>query len=167
MKLLAILLVILWTDPTPLIGVCPQFGVPVSGTGYDTETWTDYDLDAQAIQAVLNIKADHSFWVGYANGGFAWTSDVMPALTLTFTMADGSERWLDVFWSEQTPDAYYALPFANVIPYAEADGSHFGTHPCAAILMSRAEYLALRAALTPNYGNPHVQESHTQDSADG
>lgn len=139
--------IVLQVGSTPLIAVCPQFGTPVSGTGYDTRDWTDYTLDAQAIQAVLNINADHSFWVGYANGGFAWTNDVMPALTLTFTMADGSERWLDVFWSEQTPDAYYALPFANPTPYADANGEHFGTHPCAAILMTAAEYEALLAAL--------------------
>ncbi len=139
--------IVLQVGSTPLINVCPQFGTPVSGTGYDTRDWTDYELDAQAIQSVLNINADHSFWVGYENGGFAWTNDVMPVLTLTFAMADGSERWLDVFWSEQTPDTYYALPFANPTPYADANGEHFGTHPCAAILMTRAEYEALIAAL--------------------
>jgi len=135
---------------TPLINICPQFGVPVSGIGYDTATWTDYQLDAQAIQAVLNINAERSFWVGYANGGFAWTSDVMPELTLTFEMADGSERWFDVFWSEQTPDAYYALPFADPTPQADANGEHYGTHPCAAIVMTGAEYQALLGALRGN-----------------
>ena len=131
----------------PLIHICPQFGVPVSGTGYDTDTWTDYTLGPQAIQAVLNIDARRSFWIGYENGGFAWTNDVAPLLTLTFTMADGAERWFDVFWSEQTPDAYYALPFANPTPYADANGEHYGTHPCAAILMTEAEYDALLEAL--------------------
>lgn len=133
-----------------MINVCPQFGVPVSGTGYDTRDWADYELDTQAIQAVLNINADRSFWVGYANGGFAWTNDVMPELTLTFEAADGSERWFDVFWSEQTPDAYYALPFANPTPYADANGEHFGTHPCATILMTTAEYESLVETLRGN-----------------
>ena len=131
------------TADSRLIDVCPQFGVPVSGTGYDSTTWTDYELDAQAIQAVLNINAERSFWVGYENGGFAWVNDVMPELTLTLTMADGSERWLDVFWSEQTPNNYYVLPFADPIPYADANGEHYGTHPCAAILMTDSEYQAL------------------------
>lgn len=133
---------------TPLIGACPAFGVPTSGTGYDTETWTDYTLSPQDIQAVLNIDADRSFWVGYENGGFAWTNDVAPLLTLTFTMADGSERWFDVFWSERTPGTYYALPFANTLAYADVNGQHYGTHPCAAILMSEQEYRALIAALS-------------------
>ena len=131
----------------PLLDICPAFGVPTSGTGYDTETWTEYELDAVAIRAVLQLDASRSFWVGYAAGGFAWPDDVMPELTLTFEMADGSERWFDVFWSEQTPDTYYALPFANPTPYADANGEHYGTHPCAAILMTAAEYKALLGAL--------------------
>lgn len=132
---------------TPLINVCPQFGVLVAGEGYDTATWTDYQLDAAAIQAVLNINAARSFWVGYENGGFAWASDVQPVLTLTFSAADGGERWLDVFWSARTPDAYYALPFANTVAYADSNGEHYGTHPCAAVLMTAAEYQALMTAL--------------------
>lgn len=142
-----LLALFLMTADSRLIDVCPQFGVPVSGTGYDSTTWTDYELDAQAIRAVLNINAERSFWVGYENGGFAWVNDVMPELTLTFTMADGSERWFDVFWSEEAPDEYYALPFANPTPYADANGEHYGTHPCAAILMTGAEYAALIEAL--------------------
>lgn len=79
----AFLFVLLWQVTfTPLINVCPQFGVPVAGFGYDTTTWADYELDAQAIQAVLNIN-----------------------------------------------------------------GEHYGTHPCAAILMSAAEYESLLGAL--------------------
>lgn len=99
-----------------LAAVCPAFGAPVSGTGYDLPVWNEYTLNSLAIQALVNLPAGNSFWVGYENGGFAWTNDVMPLLTLTFTMADGSERWFDVFWSAQTPDAYYALPFANPTP---------------------------------------------------
>lgn len=146
MHFLAIL-ALLWQLVTPLAVACPAFGVPTSGTGYDTVTWTDYHLDAAAISAVLQLDASHSFWAGYEAGGFAWPDDVRPELALTFTMADGSERWLDVFWSEQAPDAYYALPFANPTPYADSNGEHYGTHPCAAILMTGTEYEALIAAL--------------------
>jgi len=146
MHLLA-LFALLWQLHTPLINICPAFGVPISGTGYDTATWTVYELDAAAIRAVLQLDASRSFWVGYAAGGFAWPADVRPALTLTLTMADGGERWVDVYWSEQTPDAYYALPSANPTPYADSNGEHYGTHPCAAILMTGAEYRALLDAL--------------------
>lgn len=93
------------------------------------------------------MQAGPSFWVGYENGGFAWVNDVMPLLTLTFIAEDGSERWLDIFWSEQTPDTYYVLPFANVVPYADANGDHYGTHPCAAILMTAPEYQSLLRSL--------------------
>lgn len=146
MKLIA-LFALLGQLSAPLAVVCPAFGVPISGMGYDTETWTDYRLDEQAIQAVLNINAERSFWAGYENGGFAWPDDVRPALALTFTVTDGSERWLDVFWSAQTPEVYYALPFADPTPRADAEGNHYGTHPCAAVLMTPAEYDALLDAI--------------------
>ena len=122
----------------PLLDICPAFGVPTSGTGYDTETWTEYELDAVAIRAVLQLDASRSFWVGYAAGGFAWPDDVRPALTLTLTMADGGERWVDVYWSPQTPELYYMLPFADPTPQADSYGQHYGTHPCAAVLLSGA-----------------------------
>lgn len=146
MHLLAIF-ALLWQLGTPLIAVCPAFGRPTSGTGYDTATWTEYELDAAAIQAVLNLNAARSFWVGYERGGFAWPDDVRDALHLTLYSADGGERWLDVLYSDQTPGVYYALPFADPTPRADADGAHFGTHPCAAILMTEQEYRALIAAL--------------------
>lgn len=131
---------------TPLAAVCPQFGVPVSGTGYD-RAWNEYTLDAADIQAVLNFDASRSFWVGYDAGGFAMPDDAADVLNLTLYTADGGERWFDVLYSPQTPAVYYALPFANTQAYADAQGQHYGTHPCAAILMTRAEYAALIAAL--------------------
>lgn len=144
------ILVVLLQFQTPyrqLIDVCPAFGRPVSGGGYD-RAWVDYVLDADAIDAVLRLPAGDSFWVGYDNGGFDWPGDVQPVLTLTFEMQDGESRWLDVFWSEATPDVYYALPFVTVEPYADAQGEHYGTHPCAAIRLTAAEFAALREAIT-------------------
>lgn len=143
MILIALVTALVLQTSSTLIGVCPSFGVPVNGTGYDTTTWTDYELDAEDIRTIINLQAGPSFWVGYENGGFAWTNDVMPELTLTFTASDGTERWLDVFWSEQTPDVYYVLPFSNPTPYADSNGEHYGTHPCAAFTITTAQYAAL------------------------
>ena len=143
-----VVLLQLQTLQTPiLIDVCPAFGVPVSGGGYD-RAFVDYALDADGIDAVLNIDAGDSFWIGYENGGFDWPQDVQPVLQLTLVMADGDESWLDVWWSAQTPDVYYALPFANTVAYADAQGEHYGTHPCAAIRMTAAEFERLREAIT-------------------
>ncbi|MBK9751735.1 MAG: hypothetical protein IPO91_33900 [Chloroflexi bacterium] len=143
-----VILLQLQTLQTPiLIDVCPAFGVPVSGSGYD-RTFVDYALDAEAINAVLSIDASDSFWVGYENGGFDWPQDVQPVLQLTLMMADGAERWLDVWWSAETPEVYYALPFVTVEAYADAQGEHYGTHPCAAVRMSAADFEALREAIT-------------------
>jgi len=145
------ILVVLLQLQTPfrqLIDVCPAFGIPVSGGGYD-RAYIDYGLDADAIDAVLRMPAGDSFWVGYDNGRFNWPQDVQPVLTLTFAMQDGESRWLDVFWSARTPDVYYALPFVTVEPYADGAGEHYGTHPCAALRSSAGEYEALIEAITP------------------
>lgn len=125
-----------------LIDVCPAFGAPLGGEGYDDQ-WVEYVLDADAVDAVLNIDAGESFWIGYEAGGFDWPNDVQPVLTLTF---DGGQ-WLDVFWSAQTPGVYYVLPFADPTPRADAFGEHYGTHPCAAVQVDAADYDALIAAL--------------------
>lgn len=136
----AILVVLLQLQiKTPfMIDVCPAFGVPVSGGGYD-RTFVDYELSSEAIDAVLHIDASESFWVGYERGGFDWPEDVEPVLTLSF---DGGQ-WLDVWWSAQTPDVYYALPFADPTPRADGAGEHYGTHPCAAIRMTAEDFTAL------------------------
>lgn len=130
-----------------LAAICPAFGVPISGTGYDLPALNEYTLTADGIDALLNLDASHSFWIGYAAGGFAMPSDAADVLRLTLTTADGGERWFDVLYSEATPGVYYALPFANTTAYADTSGQHFGTHPCAAILMTAAEYHALLEAL--------------------
>lgn len=135
-------------QPIPMTNVCTDFGTPTSGTGYLAGAWADFPVDDAGIQAILNVNAERTFWVGYDAGGFAWpTEDVHPILTVTLWLEDGSERWFEVYWSEQTPDRYYALPYDDPTPRADADGQHFGTHPCTAILMTEVEYTALRAAL--------------------
>lgn len=137
---------ILFALSLQLATVCPAFGVPVSGSGYDS-AWSEYTLTADGIAAVLALDASRSFWVGYDHGGFAMPADATDALRLTLTTADGGERWFDVLWSEQTPDTYYALPFANTVAYADANGEHYGTHPCAAFVLTGDEYADLVAAL--------------------
>lgn len=130
---------------TPLIEVCPAFGVPIGGNGYD-RAGVDYALDSEAINVILAIDGD-SFWIGYENGGFDWPDDVQPELTLTLDMADGDQRWVDVYWSKQTPEVYYVLPYVTIEPYADSHGEHWGTHPCAAIRITADAYAALIEAM--------------------
>ncbi len=100
-----------------LIDVCPAFGIPVTGGGYDAN-WNEITLDSLAIQALVNLLAGNSFWLGYERGGFApayFESD--PALTLTLYTADGGERWIDV---TEHAGVYYVLAYAQTVAYAAA-----------------------------------------------
>ncbi len=72
-----------------LAAICPAFGVPVSGSGYDS-AWNEYTLTADGIAAVLALDASRSFWVGYDHGGFTpayFESEENRALTLTLYTA--------------------------------------------------------------------------------
>ena len=130
--------------PLSAVENCEAFGVPVSGVGYDS-AWREYMLTADGIAAVLALDASRSFWVGYERGGFAPAYfESEPALTLTLYTVGGGERWVDI---TEAGGVYYVLPFANTVAYADANGEHYGTHPCAAILMTGAEYEALLGAL--------------------
>ena len=128
-----------------LLAVCPAFA-PVSGGGYD-HSWTEYAVNADGIAAIMALDTSRSFWLGYDAGGFAMPADATDALRLTLYTEDGRELWFDVLWSEATPDTYYALPFAVTEAYADANGEHYGTHPCAAFTLTRAQFARLLAAL--------------------
>lgn len=127
-----------------LATVCPAFGVPVSGVGYDA-AFAEVTVTDAGIAALMALDTSSSFWVGYDNGGFnVEFLEATPALTLTLYTADGRELWFDVF---EHAGVYYALPFANVVAYADANGEHMGTHPCAAFTLTRAQFARLLAAL--------------------
>lgn len=129
-----------------LLNICPAFGVPDSGIGYD-RAYVEYVLDAQAIDALLDMDVSSSFWVGYERGGFAWPEDVEQVLTLTLWMANGEERWIDMYGAASTPDVYYVLPYANTVAYADSNGEHWGTHPCAAVTISGEAFEAIMAEM--------------------
>lgn len=143
--MLPILFAFLLQTYTPLSAVpnCAAFA-PVSGGGYD-HTWTEYAVTDAGIAALLALDTSSSFWVGYDHGGFnVEFLEADPALTLTLYTADGRELWFDVF---EHAGVFYALPFANVVAYADANGEHYGTHPCTAFTLTRAQFARLLAAL--------------------
>ena len=127
-----------------LLSICPAFGVPVTGGGYDA-AFTEYVVGAAGVDAILSLDTSRSFWLGYDSGGFAAAYfDSDPALTLTLTTADGGERWLDI---TEHAGVYYVLPYATTTAYADANGEHFGTHPCAAFTISADAFARLLATL--------------------
>ncbi len=142
--LFAVVFAFLLQVTSPLINMCPQFLIPVTGNGYDAN-WNEVTLDSLAIQALLNLPAGNSFWLGYERGGFAPAYfESEPALTLTLYTADGGERWIDV---TEHAGVYYVLAYAQTVAYADANGEHFGVHPCAAFTLTESEYQAFMEAL--------------------
>ncbi len=139
----------------PLSTICPAFGVPVTGGGYDFAggVLTEYVFDADAIAAVVemiqSVDETNTFFLGYDAGGWSdsykYNSD--PVLEATLWLADGSERQLAIRWSPDTPTTYYVTPYSTVEPYADANGEHFGTHPCAAFTISADAFARLLATL--------------------
>lgn len=143
--MLPILFAFLLQTHTPLSAVpnCAAFA-PVSGVGYDA-AWNEYTVTDAGIAALMALDTSDSFWIGYDHGGFdAAFMDADPALTLTLTTADGRELWFDVF---EHAGVYYALPFATTTAYADVNGEHYGTHPCAAFTVTAATFARLLAAM--------------------
>ena len=143
--MLPILFAFLLQTYTPLSAIpnCAAF-VPVSGGGYDA-VFTEYTVTDAGIAALMALDTSSSFWVGYDSGGFSVEFlEATPALALTLYTADGRELWFDVF---EHAGVYYALPFATTTAYADANGEHMGTHPCAAFTLTADEFARLLAAL--------------------
>lgn len=127
-----------------LLSICPAFGVPVTGVGYDA-AFTEYTVTQTGIDALLSLDTSDSFWLGYDHGGFDPAYfDSEPALTLTLWTADGGERWVDI---TEHAGVYYVLPYATTTAYADANGDHYGTHPCAAFTISADAFARLLATL--------------------
>lgn len=81
------------------------------------------------------------FWLGYDRGGFDWPKDVYIYGQLWLPLEDGKEpRQVLFYFSKQTPDRFYILPFVSIQPYADSNGKHFGSHPCAAYVV-KLEYI--------------------------
>jgi len=72
-----------------------------------------------------------NIWIGYENGGFDVPSDLYFLPDVVFDTSNGL-RYLWVVASDSTPDYIYVLPFNSMEPYSDANGDHYGVHPCGA-----------------------------------
>lgn len=114
---------------------CPAFGKPVHGTGYGADLKL-FTLTPAGIDAILRLDTSVSFWKKRGDYGyFDQPEDVTLALRVQMWTQTGKdkryERWLHAEYSAST-DRYYLMAFATIIPFADKQGKHFGTHPCAA-----------------------------------
>lgn len=92
---------------------------------------------AQDTWDTLQTVTGRDLWLGYDNGGWETTGDEYGRYKLT---GDGWEVWL--FYSA-TRDEYDILPFSNPEPFADANGDHYGMHPCGGWAVDAAIFDAL------------------------
>jgi len=72
-----------------------------------------------------------SIWVGYENGGFDLPDKRYFLSDVLFKTSKG-ERYMWIVASHSIPDTIYVFPFKSMEPYADANGDHYGVHPCGA-----------------------------------
>jgi hypothetical protein len=128
-------------DQTTVASYCDDFGTPVSIQIFDWNDWSTVNL-TNALVAQLPIRWDASgdLWRGYqAAKPFEQPDDTRDRWRLTLHRADGSERWIQIAQSASTPSMLYAYAFQNLTPYADANGNHFGYHPCRAFALPSSE----------------------------
>lgn len=101
---------------------------------FDWSTWqTAYVQDSNVATQPFNWDASQSIWRGYQSAEpFAQPSDAFKHWSVTMTGTDGTEQWIYLLDSAQTPDTFYIYVFDNVEPFADTNGNHYGIHPCRA-----------------------------------
>ncbi len=101
---------------------------------FDWSTWqTAYVQDPSVSAEPFSWDASRSIWRGYQSAQpFDQPNDAFKHWSVTMTDANGSEQWIHLFDSDQTPDIFYIYVFDNVQPFADNNGNHYGIHPCRA-----------------------------------
>ena len=122
---------------TLLASFCDQFGVPQSIRIFDWNDWSTVDLTNPLVaQLPTRWDASGDLWRGYdAARPFAVPDDARERWQLHFTNAADEERWINVWESAATADVLYAYAFQVLTPFGDAQGNHFGYHPCRAFTL--------------------------------
>ncbi|MCC6801884.1 MAG: hypothetical protein IT319_03280, partial [Anaerolineae bacterium] len=124
-------------DQATLTSFCDQFGIPVSIRIFDWNDWSTVDLPNPLVaQMPISWDASGDLWRGYGVAKpFDQPDDTRDRWRLTLFTAEGVERWIYVAQSDSTPDTLYAYAYQNINPFADANGNHYGYHPCRAFAL--------------------------------
>ncbi len=127
-----------------LANYCSGFGSPVSLRVFDWQSGSAVGLTDETIASIpLGWDASDSIWRGYgAARPFDQPEDTYERWRINLFLPNGRQRWVIVLESPQTPDVDYVYAFSTTIPFAAADGSHFGIHPCRAFVQPKTEMSA-------------------------
>jgi hypothetical protein len=121
-----------------LVNYCKNFGIPVALRIFDWSNGSTVSLSDTAIaQIPLSWDASATIWQGYqSDHPFNQPDDIQERWKINLFLPDGTERWIRVQTSSQTPDIDYVYSFQQIAPFAGTDGLHFGDHPCRAFTIS-------------------------------
>lgn len=137
-------------QPVPTLdSVCRDWGDLVQAHYYYRPLrMTGTTEDPVALEGLGRWDMSTSNWIGYANGGWQHhpgrTVGQVSGMTADWQPEDpwGEGARLILVHESPTTDQYVVFVFTNLTPYADANGEHFGTHPCFAALMNRADVAA-------------------------
>jgi hypothetical protein len=117
-----------------LVNFCKGFGIPVAVRIFDWSNGSTISFSDQAIaQIPLSWDASNSIFLGYQSENiFSEPSDGQQRWKIDLFLPDGSERWVTIDTSPQTPDTYYVYSFEKIVPFSDKRGEHYGIHPCRA-----------------------------------
>lgn len=126
---------------TLLASFCDKFGVPQAIRIFDWNDWSTVELTNPLVaQLPTRWDASGNLWRGYdAAKPFDVPDDARERWQLHFTNTAGEERWINVWQSATTAGLLYAYAFQVVTPYADAQGNHYGYHPCRAFTLLPTE----------------------------
>ncbi len=124
-------------QPLEVQSVC-SMAIPDKVRVFDWSNWnTSYIQDQNLYFEPFRWDASNSLWRGYdAAKEFAQPDDIFKHWSVTLTQPNGAEQWIYIFDSHQTPDTDYVYVFQTTTEFGDAQGNHYGFHPCTAFATS-------------------------------
>lgn len=119
-------------QPLEVQSVC-SLAIPEKARVFDWSSWrTTYIDDQNILFEPFRWDASQSIWRGYdADQPFDQPRDAYKHWTVTLIQPDGSEQWIYILDSRQTPDSDYIYVF-DVVQPTMGNENHYGFHPCRA-----------------------------------
>jgi hypothetical protein len=122
----------------PVIECLPDdiWGAQISGP-----TWMQpLPLDTEDWENLGQLQGVPDVWVGYDNGGFDVSGDAYRLWTIQAYAGNNPIMvWINY---SRSANEFYWFPFANIVPYADTNGDHYGPHPCGAFRVSYEDVIS-------------------------
>lgn len=120
----------------------------VTNPQYSTApSWWRYSPIALEAWEQLQAVEGASIWLGYGAGGYVVPEDCELVFKIGGVGEEGQRVLVWVWWAESQPDTFWVFPFRNIQPYADANGQHYGIHPCGMYTVEADDLQPILAAI--------------------